>query len=63
VDGFAFGVVCKCVCAVGAPPKADRDWNCALLIITNLGSVLVYSLPELKQCYRMSEFLNAGDRK
>ncbi|XP_065899647.1 LLGL scribble cell polarity complex component 2-like [Dysidea avara] len=47
----------------GAPPKADRDWNSALLVITNLGSVLVYSLPELKQCYRMSEFLNPGDRK
>ena len=47
----------------GAPPQADRDWNPAVLLLTNHGAVFVYSVPELKQCYRKTEFLNPGDRK
>lgn len=50
-------------CVKGAPPQADRDWNPAILLLTNHGAVFVYSLPDLKQCYRKTEFLNPGDRK
>ena len=48
---------------VGAPPQSDRDWNPAILLLTNHGAVFVYSLPDLKQCYRKTEFLNPSDRK
>jgi len=42
---------------------SSRDWNPALAILTNLGNLLVYSLPDLRFCFQQDSFIEASDQK
>jgi len=46
-----------------APVGSSRDWNPALAILTNLGNLLVYSLPDLRFCFQQDGFIEASDQK
>ena len=46
-----------------APVGAARDWNAALGIITSGGTFLVFSLPDLKLCFRENELVTSTDHK
>ena len=48
---------------VAAPVKAVRDWNNGLCVLTTIGHLLVYSLPDLKLCFHRELFVNPSDQK
>ena len=46
-----------------ASPSAERDWNPALVLLSSIGDLLVYSLPDLQLCFRQDQFIPASDQK
>lgn len=46
-----------------APVGAARDWNPALALLTVAGTFLVYSLPDLRLCFRESDLVASTDQK
>lgn len=46
-----------------APVGAARDWNPALAILTSAGSLLAYSLPDLKLCFQEADLVSSTDQK
>ena len=51
------------VIIVAAPVGASRDWNCGLVILTTIGHLLVYSLPEIRLIYHKEFFILPSDQK
>jgi len=46
-----------------APVGARRDWNPALAILSTVGDLFVYSLPDLALVFQEQEFIPASDQK
>lgn len=46
-----------------APVGAARDWNPALAILTEAGTFLSYSLPDLKMCFQEDALVSSLDQK
>jgi hypothetical protein len=44
-----------------APADSPRDWHPALMVVTDYGTVLIYSLPTLKLCCIVKNFVDPGD--
>ncbi|XP_019855603.1 PREDICTED: lethal(2) giant larvae protein homolog 2-like [Amphimedon queenslandica] len=46
-----------------APIGASRDWNNALVVMTTIGHILVYSLPDIKIMYHKELYVLPSDQK
>ena len=46
-----------------APVGAARDWNPALGVLTNAGTFLAFSLPDLRLCFQEPDMLDMNDQK
>lgn len=46
-----------------APVGAPRDWNPALALLTNVGKLLVYSLPDLHLCFLQENFAPTSNQR
>ena len=46
-----------------APVGAARDWNPALAVLTEAGTFLAYSLPDLKMCFQEDSLVSSLDQK
>ena len=46
-----------------APVGVQRDWNPALALLTSVGDLFIYSLPDLHLCFKEENFLPASDQK
>ena len=44
-----------------APANSPRDWHPALMVFTTHGTALVYSLPVLKLCCIVKNFVDPND--
>ena len=51
-----------CIIAA-APVGASRDWNCGLVILTTIGHLLVYSMPDIRLIYHKEFFILPSDQK
>ena len=49
--------------SIAAPVGAPRDWNNALVILTAIGHLLIYSLPDLRLSFHKELFVNPSDQK
>lgn len=45
------------------PMGAPRDWNPALVLLTNRGNLYFYSLPDLHLCTIGDEYISPDDHK
>lgn len=46
-----------------APVGVSRDWNNALVVMTTIGHVLVYSIPDIKLIYHKELYVLPSDQK
>ena len=46
-----------------SPVGAPRDWNPALVLLTSVGNLLTYSLPDLRPIYEQEEVILPSDQK
>lgn len=46
-----------------APVGAARDWNPALAVLTASGTLLAYSIPDLRRCFRENSLISSADQK
>ena len=47
----------------GASAGARRDWNPGLCLLAASGSLIVYSLPDLRMCFLQEGFIDPADHK
>ncbi|KAL5473149.1 hypothetical protein EMCRGX_G027597 [Ephydatia muelleri] len=43
------------------PVTANRDWNAALLVLTNTGHLVAYALPDLRLVFEQEQFLESNN--
>ena len=46
-----------------SPVGAPRDWNPALVLLTSVGNLLTYSLPDLRPIYEQESVILPSDQK